>query len=106
MLYLTRKVGDEAQDQPPPPGRHDVACPSINMDLFKAEVCGAGEAGPAETAFGPKQPSARARSQVDLEVREFRSSKSDWRARARTSHKIRFDAIAKHKKTIWVGRFS
>ena len=53
-----------------------------------------------ETAFGPKQPSARARRQVDLEVREFRSSESDWRASARTSHKIRFDAIAKHNKTI------
>ncbi len=33
-----------------------------------------------ETAFGPKQPSARARRQVDLEVREFRSSESDWHA--------------------------
>ncbi len=32
------------------------------MDLFKAEVCG--EAGLAETAFGPKQPSALARSQA------------------------------------------
>ncbi len=53
------------------------------MDLFKAEV--RGEAGLAETAFGPKQPSARARSQVDLEVSEFRSSNSDWLARARTS---------------------
>ncbi len=53
-----------------------------------------------ETAFGPKQPSARARRQVDLEVREFRSSESDWRVRARISHKIRFDAIAKHNKTI------
>jgi hypothetical protein len=55
------------------------------MDLFKAKV--RGEAGLAETAFGPKQPSAQARRQVDLEVREFRSSESDWRARARTSHK-------------------
>ncbi len=68
------------------------------MDLFKAEI--RGEAGLAETAFGPKQPSVLARSQVDLEVREFGSSKSDWRARARASHKIRFDAIAKHNKTI------
>ncbi len=34
------------------------------MDLFKAEV--RGEAGLAETAFGPKQPSAWARSKVDL----------------------------------------
>jgi hypothetical protein len=68
------------------------------MNLFKAEV--RGEAGLAETAFGPKQPSARAKRQVDLEVREFRSSKSDWRARARTSHKIQFDAIAKHNKTV------
>ncbi len=54
-----------------------------------------------ETAFGPKQPSARARRQVDLEVREFSSSESDWRARARISHKIRFDAIAKLFK--WAG---
>ncbi len=38
---------------PRPPGRHDVACPSINMDLFKAEV--RGEAGLAETVC-PKQP--------------------------------------------------
>ncbi len=68
------------------------------MDLFKAEVCG--DEGLAETAFGRKQPSARAKSKVDLEVREFRSSKSDWQASARTSHKIRFDAIAKHNKTI------
>ena len=68
------------------------------MDLFKAEV--RGEAGLVETAFGPKQHSARARSQVDLEDREFRSSKSDWQARARTSHKIRFNTIAKHNKTI------
>ncbi len=54
LLYLTRKAGDEAQDQqhPPPPGRHDVACPSINMDLFKAKV--SGEAGLSETV-GPKQ---------------------------------------------------
>ena len=68
------------------------------MDLFKAEV--RGEAGLAETAFGPIEPSVQARSQVDLEVREFRSSKSDWRASARTSHKTRFDTIAKHNKTI------
>jgi hypothetical protein len=49
------KAGDEAQDQPhpPPPGRHGVACPSINMDLFKAKV--RGEAGLSETV-GPKQP--------------------------------------------------
>jgi hypothetical protein len=69
------------------------------MDLFKAKV--RGEAGLAETV-GPKQPSALARSQleVDLEVREFRSSKSDWRACARTSHKTLFNAIAKHNKTI------
>ncbi len=53
-----------------------------------------------ETAFGPKQPLARAGRQVDLEVRELRSSESDWRARARTSHKIRFNAIAKHNKTL------
>ena len=83
---------------PARPGRHDVACPSINMDLFKAEVCG--EAGLAETAFGPIEHSVQARSQVDLAVRGFRSPKSDWRARTRTSHKIRFDAIAKHNKTI------
>ncbi len=38
---------------PRPPGSHDVACPSINMDLFKAKV--RGEAGLAETV-GPKQP--------------------------------------------------
>ncbi len=42
---------------------------------------------------------ARARRQVDLEVREFRSSESDWGARAHISHKIRFDAIAKHNNT-------
>jgi hypothetical protein len=54
------------------------------MDLFKAEV--SGEAGLAETAFIPKQPSARARGQVDFQVREFCSSKSDWRAHVRTSH--------------------
>ena len=37
MLYL--EVGDvrPARDQPPPPAR-DVAGPSLNMDLFKAEV--------------------------------------------------------------------
>jgi hypothetical protein len=28
----------------PPHPRHDVAGPSLNMDLFKAEICG--EAGP------------------------------------------------------------
>ncbi len=99
FTWLGRLVTRRRTSRPPRPrGSHDVACPSINMDLFKAEVCG--EAGLAEIAFGPKQPSARARSQVDLEVREFRSSKLDWRARARTSHKIRFDAIAKHNKTI------
>ncbi len=53
-----------------------------------------------ETAFGPKQPSARARGQVDLEVREFSSSESDWRVRARIGHKILFGPIAKHNKTI------
>ena len=68
------------------------------MDLFKAEV--RGEAGLAETAFGQKQPLALSRSQADLEVREFRSSKSDWRARACTIHKIQFAAITKHNKTI------
>ncbi len=46
------------------------------------------------------QPSARARHQIDLEVPEFRSSESDWRASARISHKIRFDAIAKNNKII------
>ncbi len=40
---------------PSPPSCHDVACPSINMDLFKAKV--SGEAGLAETV-GPKQPSS------------------------------------------------
>jgi hypothetical protein len=70
------------------------------MDLFKALAEVRGEAGLAETAFSPKRPSALARSQVDLEVREFRSSKSDWQAHTRTSHKIRFDAIAKYNKTI------
>ncbi len=81
FTWLGRLVTRRRTSSPPrPPGRHDVACPSLNVDLFKAEV--RGEAGLAETAFGPKQLSARARSQVDLEVREFRSCKSDWRARA------------------------
>ncbi len=59
------------------------------MDLIKTEQ-----------AFKLSETAARARCQVDLEVREFRSSESDWRARARISHKTRFDAIAKHNKTI------
>ncbi len=78
-----------------------------NVQGSKAEVrgeaevrCKAGLAKTAFCAFCQKQPSALARSQVNLEVREFCSSKSDWRARARTRHKIRFDAIAKHNKTI------
>ena len=63
------------------------------MHLFKAEV--RGEAGlQVARNSGPGQAS------FDLEVREFRSSESDWRARARISHKIQFDAIAKHNKTI------
>ncbi len=74
---------------PAPPGSHDVAGQSINMDLFKAKSV-AKQALP-ETAFGPKQPLALARRQVDLEVSEFCSSKSDWLACAR---------IAKHNKTI------
>ncbi len=54
----------------------------------------------AKQAFKLSETAARARRQVDLEVREFRSSVPDWRARARISHKTRFDAIAKHNKTI------
>ena len=108
FTWLRRLVTRRRTNRTPrPPGRHDVACPSINMDLFKAEV--RGEAGLAETAFSSKHPSesTRARSQVDLEVREFRSSKSDWRARARTSLKIQFDATTPLQSTIklfkWAG---
>jgi hypothetical protein len=68
-----------------PPGRHDIACPSINMDLFKAEVLG--EAGLDETAISPKQYLARARSQVDLKVREFRSSNFQVRLAGSCTHK-------------------
>jgi len=58
LLYL--EVGDEppALDQPRP--RHDVAGPSLNVDLFIAEVGPGGEAGlgGADVAAhgGPMEP--------------------------------------------------
>jgi len=60
--------------------RHDVAGPSLNVDLFIAEVGGEAGLGGADVAafkLSELETAARARRQVDLEVREFRSSVSD-----------------------------
>ena len=63
-MYL--EVGDvrQAQAQPRPRPRHDVACPSINMDLVEAEVhreAGLPGAGAAALRPGPIEEQPRAR---------------------------------------------